>query len=280
MLVSVITINYNNCRGLHQTILSVVHQEYQNFEFIVIDGGSTDGSLDVIKDYSENITFWVSEKDRGIYHAMNKGVAQAHGDYCLFMNSGDCFYDKDVLGRVVNSSAIEDIIVGKVSIDKYDHIISPPPLNGLTLYHLYSGAIPHQGAFIRTVLLRKYPYDENLKISSDWKFFVQTLILDNCSIRYLDIFVSRYDMNGVSSSNPELMRKEKDETLKKLFPIRILEDYRRYKLSECLTQTLTPQLKVNYGIDRLLYHLGKILLKIKGNNHGHFDNGNNIDADS
>ena len=264
MLVSVITINYNNCRGLHQTILSVVHQEYQNFEFIVIDGGSTDGSLDVIKDYSENITFWVSEKDRGIYHAMNKGVAQAHGDYCLFMNSGDCFYDKDVLGRVVNSSAIEDIIVGKVSIDKYDHIISPPPLNGLTLYHLYSGAIPHQGAFIKTVLLRKYPYDENLKISSDWKFFVQTLILDNCSIRYLDIFVSRYDMNGVSSSNPELMRKEKDETLKKLFPIRILEDYRRYKLSECLTQTLTPQLKVNYGIDRLLYNLGRILLKIRG----------------
>ena len=140
MLVSVITINYNNCRGLHQTILSVVHQEYQNFEFIVIDGGSTDGSLDVIKDYSENITFWVSEKDRGIYHAMNKGVAQAHGDYCLFMNSGDCFYDKDVLGRVVNSSAIEDIIVGKVSIDKYDHIISPPPLNGLTLYWGYSAS--------------------------------------------------------------------------------------------------------------------------------------------
>ena len=264
MLVSVITINYNNCRGLHQTILSVVHQEYQNFEFIVIDGVSTDGSLDVIKDYSENITFWVSEKDRGIYHAMNKGVAQAHGDYCLFMNSGDCFYDKDVLGRVVNSSAIEDIIVGKVSIDKYDHIISPPPLNGLTLYHLYSGAIPHQGAFIKTVLLRKYPYDENLKISSDWKFFVQTLILDNCSIRYLDIFVSRYDMNGVSSSNPELMRKEKDEILNKLFPIRVLEDYRRYKLSECLTQTLTPQLKVNYGIDRLLYNLGRILLKIRG----------------
>lgn len=264
MIVSVITINYNNCRGLHQTILSVVHQKFKNFEFIVIDGGSTDGSLDVIKDYSDNIAFWVSEQDRGIYHAMNKGVAQAHGDYCIFMNSGDYFYDNDVLGRVANSSAIEDVIVGKVSIDEYDHIISPPPLNGLTFYHLYSGAIPHQGAFIRTDLLRKYPYDENLKISSDWKFFLQTLILDNCSIRYLDIYVSRYDMNGVSSSNPELMRKEKDEILNKLFPIRVLEDYRRYKLSECLTQTLTPQLKVNYGIDRLLYNLGRILLKIRG----------------
>lgn len=280
MLFTVITINYNNCKGLHQTIESVVGQTYSDFEYIVIDGGSNDGSVDLIKEYEENIFYWCSEKDRGIYHAMNKGVVQAHGDYCIFMNSGDCFFADNVLEQVAGNVTNEDIIVGKVSIDEYDHIISPPPLNGLTLYHLYSGAIPHQGAFIRTDLLRKYPYDENLKISSDWKFFVQTLILDNCSIRYLDIFVSRYDMNGVSSSNPELMRKEKDETLKKLFPIRILEDYRRYKLSECLTQTLTPQLKVNYGIDRLLYHLGKILLKIKGNNHGHFDNGNNIDADS
>lgn len=262
MLVSVITINYNNCRGLHQTILSVVHQEYQNFEFIVIDGGSTDGSLDVIKDYSDNIAFWVSEQDRGIYHAMNKGVAQAHGDYCIFMNSGDYLYDNYVLGCVANSSAIEDIIVGKVSIDESDHLISPPPLNGLTLYHLYSGAIPHQGAFIRTDLLRKYPYDENLKIASDWKFFVQTLIIDNCSIRYLDIFVSRYDMNGVSSSNPELMRKEKDEVLASFFPPRVMADYKQMKLEECLTQTLTSQLKKNYGIDKLLYNIGRFLLKI------------------
>ena len=226
-ILSIITINFNNNNGLQKTIGSVLSQSFEDFEWIVIDGGSTDGSRELIEQYQDSMSYWCSEPDRGIYHAMNKGVAQAHGDYCLFMNSGDCFYDKDVLGRVVNSSAIEDIIVGKVSIDKYDHIISPPPLNGLTLYHLYSGAIPHQGAFIRTVLLRKYPYDENLKISSDWKFFVQTLILDNCSIR-------------------------------------ILEDYRRYKLSECLTQTLTPQLKVNYGIDRLLYNLGRILLKIRG----------------
>ena len=264
MLFTIITINYNNHIGLFHTIKSVVSQTYRDFEFVVIDGGSSDDSVDVIKDFDNQITYWVSEKDRGIYHAMNKGVAQAHGDYCIFMNSGDCFYDSGVLGRVVNSSATEDIIVGKVSIDEYDHIISPPPLNGLTFYHLYSGAIPHQGAFIKTNLLRKYPYDENLKISSDWKFFVQALIIDNRSIRYLDIFVSRYDMNGVSSSNPELMRKEKDEILNKLFPIRVLEDYRRFKLSECLTQTLTPQLKVNYGIDRILFCLGKILLKIGG----------------
>ena len=267
MLFTIITINYNDHLGLSHTINSVVNQTCRDFEFVVIDGGSNDGSVGVIKDFKNQITYWVSEKDRGIYHAMNKGVAFARGTYCIFMNSGDCFYDNEVLERIANSSVIEDIIVGRVSIDEYDHIISPPPRDGVTLYHLYSGAVPHQGSFIKTELLRKYPYDENLKISSDWKFFVQTLILDNCSIRFLDTFVSRYDMNGISSLNPELMRKEKDEILMNLFPPRVLEDYRRMKLSECLTQTLTPQLKVNYSIDRLLYFVGRILLKMKGNNH-------------
>lgn len=264
MLVSVITINYNNCRGLHQTILSVVHQEYQNFEFIVIDGGSTDGSLDIIKNYSESIAFWISEKDRGIYHAMNKGVEHAHGDYCIFINSGDRFFANNVLEQVAINTTNEDIIVGKVTLDDKNTIMSPPPISGeLTLYHLYSGAIPHQGTFIRTELLRKYPYDENLKISSDWKFFVQTLILDNSSIRYMDIYVARYNMDGVSSSNPELMRKEKDEVLASFFPPRVLADYKQMKLEECLTKTLTSQLKKNYGIDRLLYSIGRFLLKIR-----------------
>lgn len=267
MLITIITINYNNHVGLYQTIKSVVEQTYRNVEFVIIDGGSDDGSVDIIEQFKNHISYWVSEKDNGIYHAMNKGVSHAHGTYCIFMNSGDCFYNPEVLVNLVNSSSSEDIIVGKVSIDEYDHTISPPPRDGVTLYHLYSGAVPHQGSFIKTELLRKYPYDENLKISSDWKFFVQTLILDNCSIRFLDTFVSRYDMNGISSLNPELMRKEKDEILMNLFPPRVLEDYRRMKLSECLTQTLTPELKVNYSIDRLLYFFGRILLKMKGYNH-------------
>lgn len=264
MLFTVITINYNNCKGLYQTIRSVVGQVYSDFEYIIIDGGSNDGSVELIKKYRKKISFWCSEKDNGIYHAMNKGVAQAHGDYCIFMNSGDSFYNDMVLNQVARIHAKEDVIVGKVSIDDNDGIISPPPPYGeLTFYHLYSGAIPHQGAFIRTSLLRKYPYDEKLKISSDWKFFVQTLIFNNCSIRYLDIYVSCYDLNGLSSSNPELMQSEKQEVLSELLPPRVLADYKRMKQSECMIQSITPQLKVNYGVDKLLYTIGKILLKIR-----------------
>lgn len=262
MLITVITVNFNNCSGLDSTVKSVINQSCDCFEYVIIDGGSADGSVEVIQKYKENIDYWISEKDHGIYHAMNKGVALAHGDYCIFMNSGDSFIDEYVLMNVSKVIVGEDIIVGKAIIDDFGHSISPPPVNGvLTLYHLFSGSIPHQGAFIRTELLRKYPYDEKLKISSDWKFFVQTLILDNCSIRYIDLPVSRYDINGYSSSHPLLMKREKEQVLTDMFPPRVLADYQHMKDSECLTQTLTPRLRQHYSIDKILYLIGKFLLK-------------------
>lgn len=263
MKFSVITINYNNYEGLRSTIESVVQQIYTDYEYIVIDGGSTDGSVDLIREFQNRITYWVSEKDRGIYHAMNKGVIQSHGDYCIFMNSGDCFYNHEVLKIVSAKSPTEDVVVGKVAIDMQNHIISPPPKGDLTMYHLYSGSIPHQGSFIRTELLRKYPYDESLRISSDWKFFVQTMIIDNCIVRFIDEFIAKYDLNGFSSENPQLMREEKEIILKEFFPQRVIEDFRKMKASECLTQTLTPDLRNNYSIDKFLYRIGTFLLKLR-----------------
>lgn len=264
MLFTVITINYNNKSGLRRTIESVIGQTFREFEFVVIDGDSNDGSVDIIKEYENHITYWVSEKDRGIYHAMNKGVQVANGDYCIFINSGDCFYSNMVLEKIYKYITETDILVGKVAIDEKGNVISPPPVGELTLYHLFSGAIPHQGAFIRTELLRKYPYDENLKISSDWKFFVQSMIFDNCSVRFINEYIARYDLNGISSTNPERMREEKEKVLCELFPDRVLMDYRKMKASECLTQGLTPKLRICYGIDRILYRIGTILLKLKG----------------
>ena len=264
MLFSIVTINYNNIEGLRLTIESVVGQISDDYEFIVIDGGSTDGSVDLIRDYASKIDYWVSERDRGIYHAMNKGVAQAHGCYCIFMNSGDYFYDNSVLKQMESFHFKEEIIVGKVSVDKKDLIISPPPKDKLTLYHLYSGSIPHQASFIRTELLRKYPYDETLKISSDWKFFVQTMIIDNCSVRFIDDTIAQYDLSGYSSDNPQLMRAEKERVLEELFPPRVMEDYRRMKASECLTQTLAQNLRKNYVIDKILFRIGRFLLKLRG----------------
>lgn len=261
MRYSVITINYNNRDGLRSTIESVVGQTCQDYEYIIIDGGSTDGSAEVIKEYEKSIDYWVSEPDRGIYHAMNKGVAQAHGEYCIFMNSGDIFYDDSVLDVIQNLGFEEDIVVGKVvAKDGYLQLFLPPSRD-ISLYYLYSGTVPHQGSFIKTDLLRRIPYDENLRIVSDWKFFLEAIIISNCSVRYVDEFVSKFDKNGVSTSNPGQMWKEKEYVLSKQFPPRVLVDYQHMKESECLTQTLSPQLRLHYRIDKLLYKLGTIILK-------------------
>lgn len=263
MKYSIITINYNNAEGLSQTIKSIVSQTFIDYEFIIIDGGSTDGSVELIKQYTANITYWVSEKDNGIYNAMNKGIIHAQGEYCVFMNSGDYFYDDNVLKQINVINAEEDVIVGKVSINRSGMIMSPPPIRELSLYHLYSGAIPHQGAFIRTSLLKKHPYDESLRIAADWKFFVQTLILNNCSIRYLDEYIAIYDINGISSTSQDLMQEEKNNYLSSIFPPRVLADYKHMKASECKTQLLTPLLRKSYTIDRILYSIGTMLLKLK-----------------
>ena len=261
MKISIVTVNYNDAIGLEGTIRSVIDQKNADYEYIVIDGGSTDGSVGIIKKYADKVDYWVSEGDRGIYHAMNKGVAQAHGDYCLFLNSGDSFYDDSVLNHIQELGCDVDIIVGKV-VSKNGHSqLFLPPSREISLYYLFSGTVPHQGAFIRTDLLRRIPYDENLKIVSDWKFFLEAIILNNCTVRYVDENIAEFDTTGVSTSNPDKMWKEKELVLSELFPPRVLADYRQMKISECLTQELTPQLRQHYTIDKLLYNIGYSLLK-------------------
>ena len=137
MRFSIITINFNNKDGLRRTINSVLCQTCTDYEFIIIDGGSTDGSVEVIKENERKITYWVSEKDKGVYHAMNKGVAQAHGDYCVFMNSGDCFHSPDALSSVLTYQ--EDIICGQVSTFPSGHHKSI-----ITLVDLLRSSLPHQ----------------------------------------------------------------------------------------------------------------------------------------
>ena len=261
MKFSVITINYNNDEGLRHTIESVVCQTCHDYEYIIIDGGSTDDSVRIIRTFADKIDYWVSEEDNGIYHAMNKGVAQAHGDYCIFMNSGDCFYNDMVLKQYVDYEIKEDIVVGKLISNKNGQVLFAPPTREISLYYLYSGTVPHQSSFIRTELLRQYPYDESLKIVSDWKFFVQAIIIHNCSVKYIEEYVATFDLEGISTSNPKRMWEEKEKVLSSFFPPRVIADLKVMKVSECLTQLLTPQLRQHYGIDRFLFNLGKIILK-------------------
>lgn len=263
MKYSIITINYNNKEGLEKTILSVLGQTYKDLEYIIIDGGSTDGSVDIIKQNANYIDYWVSESDGGRYPAMNKGIKQATGEYLNFMNSGDTFHSSTVLEDVAKMNFTEDIITGGF----YDqekgvkHIIKPQEV---TLLTMLKNTFNHQATFIKRQLFDKRLYDENYVIQSDAKFNYQSIIYDNCSVRIIDYIVANYDFNGISS-NLAIVDKEWDHLLAELFPQRILKDYKNtmFTPGEIPLVGLLPELKDTPTIQRWVYRFASFLLKCK-----------------
>ena len=223
MKLSIITVNFNDKEGLLKTIKSVVMQHFDDYEYIIIDGGSQDGSVEVIKENKSYISYWISEPDKGIYNAMNKAIEVAQGEYCIFMNAGDVFCEPQTLSDYFALNCTEDIICGNTITSA--KIIKAP--NEITFKYLFSHAICHQSAFVRTSLMKKYKYDETYKIVADRKFFLQALIVENCSYKGVDVNVVNYDINGYSSQNPVLSRLEYNKVLEELFPHRILCDYGR-----------------------------------------------------
>lgn len=262
MKYTIITINYNNKEGLAKTIQSVLSQTYNDCQFIIIDGGSTDGSVDIIKKYADHIDYWVSEPDRGRYPAMNKGIKQAIGDYLNFMNSGDTFHSPTVLEDIAKMNLSEDIITGGF----YDqekgikHIIKPQEV---TLLTMLKNTFNHQATFIKRHLFDKRLYDENYVIQSDAKYNFESIIFDNCSVRIIDYIVANYDFNGISS-NLAIVDKEWDQMLAELFPKRILQDYEMmFTPDEVPLVGLLSDLKESPSIQRWVYRFGTFLLRCK-----------------
>jgi glycosyltransferase involved in cell wall biosynthesis len=238
---SIITINLNNAAGLQKTVESVVSQTFADYEYIVIDGGSTDGSTDVIKRHEDRIAYWTSEPDSGIYSAMNKGIRQAKGEYCLFLNSGDWLSD-NVLISVFDREHEEDILVGNaMHIDVNGNFLDRGVFNHkntgekkITLSDfLYpeSGVIlNHQSSFIRKKLFEKYgQYDENYRIISDWIFFLKVIGLHSADVKHFDITISHYNRDGISSQNIKLCNEERQKAIDAYVPSSILLDYQRYE---------------------------------------------------
>ena len=262
MKYSIITINYNNKDGLEKTIQSVLCQTSHDYEFIIIDGGSTDGSVDVIKQNANDIDYWVSEPDGGRYPAMNKGIKQAKGDYLNFMNSGDAFYSSKVLEDISKMNYTEDVITGGYYNQEkgVKHIIKPQEV---TLLTMFKNTFNHQATFYKRELFGKRLYDETYVIQSDAKFNYLSIIYDNCSVRIIDYIIAIYDLNGISS-NLEIVDKEWERLLAELFPPRILKDYKSmYTTAEVPIVSLLPALKDSPSVQRWVYRLATFLLKIK-----------------
>lgn len=222
MKLSIITVNFNNPIGLEDTIKSVVYQTNRDFEYIVVDGASTKGDIDIIKKYSANITKWVSEPDTGIYNAMNKGVRMAQGDYLLFMNSGDIMYNNDTVANIYKANFDEDFIEGIIAFKNSSRLHYPPSEINLS-YYLFVTNNYHQASLIKRSLLLDTPYDESYRIAADMKFNIQSIICNNCTYKAIDVIISTYEGQGVSMTvNHDDERKR---IFEELIPKRILADY-------------------------------------------------------
>lgn len=221
---SIITINYNNADGLQKTMQSVFAQSFTNYEFLIVDGASTDGSKNLLEKNTGRITFWVSEKDDGIYNAMNKGIKKASGEYVIFLNSGDVLYEPNVLERALPFLKNADLVYGDLVINEKDREWTKYYNESLDLEYFTRDTLPHQGSFIKKSLFEQIGlYDETLKIVGDWKFFLQAVCIYKVRALYINQVISVYDYTGISSS-PEfysLQKKEKDATLDELFPLHI-----------------------------------------------------------
>ena len=232
MKFSIITINFNNKKGLEYTTESIKKQTFVDYEWIVVDGGSTDGSLEFIQRKVEESDVWISEPDDGVYNAMNKGIKLASGEYTIFMNAGDRFHSSSVLEDC--SHITEDLAAGATDCVLFSDKESPlfvkrlnVPLQ-MTAKHIIAYGINHQSVFIRTALLKKRLYDESLKFVSDYKFFLQVLIEDNCSYQSLPVIVSDYDFSGMTSIQENQVRQDEErvKVLHELLYPRIYADYK------------------------------------------------------
>lgn len=260
MKYSIITVNFNNKEGLRKTIESVIHQSFCDFEYIVIDGGSTDGSMDIIKEYESHINYWVSEPDKGIYNAMNKGILKAQGDYINFMNSGDCLYDNNVLNNTL-PYLTADIVYGRLFY--FNHKERSVYLKGSPdMFHFYDNTLNHQSSFISRKLFSDTLYDEKYRIVSDWKFFIESLIFKNCSFVSMPVKVGLFEGDGISDTDRELDAKERKDVLEKMFPPRVIEAFERFKGKESPMLDLIPKFNKTYRLQLFIVSTVKLILTL------------------
>lgn len=290
MKLSIITINFNNAEGLRKTLASVAAQTYHYIEHIIIDGGSTDGSVEVIKEYVRNVermndermnVVWSSEPDNGIYNAMNKGIKKATGDYIQILNSGDILASDDVTARMVaalesysRESRVESqekgvaIFYGNM-LKSYDGktIINRDTCgNGMytpeSFLYFYKGTLNHDCAYIRRDLFEKYGlYNEDMKICSDWEWYVRAIVLGGEKPVYTNIDVTIFDMNGVSESygkNADIIKRERREYLESILPPSVLRDYDMYAFPVLQYQRLKK-----HHVWPLVHFFERVLFKLE-----------------
>lgn len=242
---SVITVCRNNLDGLKKTCASVLAQDYKDFEWLIVDGASTDGTVDYLKNINCDKLKWISEPDRGIYDAMNKGLAMARGERVLFLNSGDAFAAPDVLSRLLSRPSDADVVYGDVNLVWTNKTIHFPGLDKPTVDSLWNTSLPHPAsAILRETLLAYGGYDTGYKIVSDWKFWMQ-LAKGTGTFEHRSVTVADFAKDGISTQQNDLRMYELERIKHELFgavklsvvvPVYNVEDYIRECLDSILSQ--------------------------------------------
>lgn len=251
-LITVITVCYNVVSSIEETILSVINQTYPNIEYIIIDGGSTDGTIDIIKKYKNRISIWISEPDKGIYYAMNKGIKLATGEWINFMNCGDSFYSNTTIEDVFNmANSTSDIIYGNTNllldIGKF---VKKGTIATLQDYMPFV----HQSSFSRTSLMKEYRFDTKYKICADRNFFF-TAYKNKFKFEYIDKTISNYEAEaGISSVNTINLMYEKgmiegiNENLYWKFKFFLYKI--QFKIKKCIKKILPTKILRNIRLKR------------------------------
>lgn len=229
--ISIITATYNSAFTLEQTILSVVEQTYQDIEYIIIDGGSTDGTVELIKKYGNRIACWVSEPDKGVYDAFNKGVKAATGDYIYFLGADDCLCDVSTIERVAQELYEKNVDILSAAVwlvdEKYRTQNLESGMRAETPEYDFS-MIPHQGMFVRRELLLKNLFDTSYRIAADYLFFLTCFFNKRVRIKYISLPVAFFSSGGISGEIGKLLEEE-NSRIREMFNLPLCSG-NKYKL--------------------------------------------------
>lgn len=262
MTLSIVTINYNNLEGLRKTIDSVLSQTWHDFEWIIIDGGSTDGSKELIEETAKQLassdfnplSYWCSEPDKGIYNAMNKGISHCKGEYINCMNSGDYFYNSDVLAKVFSEKLYGEIIYG----NWYQQYANEQKFKEFPIYQIHYRFpyenICHQAIFCKTNILKEKNFEENI-LHADWKRWTEEL-LSGKTFQHIPITVCIYDMYGLTGTKSKETFLQEHNLILSLYANQISLYHENFYIYNCI-----HILKENWLYSSILRITIKILSK-------------------
>ena len=247
MKLTIVTINYNDAISLQKTLNSTISQSCTDFEHVIVDGASPDNSVEVIEKYATEASAigikvtWISEKDKGIYNAMNKGIKMSSGEYIEILNAGDILASDEVVEKMyaaLEEKNYPELLYGNMlkTVDwvniTHDNCGGNSEYSPNSFLYFYNGTLNHDCAYIKRSLFDKFGYyNEEMKICSDWEWYVRAIVLGNVEPIYVNINVTIFDMNGVSESagkNKHIIKKERREYLASAFPKAVINDYDKY----------------------------------------------------